>query len=476
MNIKQKEVSLLIVDDEEVIVKVFQRLAKSENLSHAVCRSGMEALDFISKYDVECVVLDINLPEYNGYEVLEHVKSVKPDIEVIIITGSSSIEDAVKALKMGAYDYLAKPFDSTELALATIKHAIEKHRLVKKVKNLQESRDLMDSYQGIIGRSKSMQEVYRIIQNISGATSSVLIQGESGTGKELVAKAIYQTSRRAANPFVVINCAAIPEGLLESELFGHVKGAFTGALYDKKGLFEEADGGTVFLDEIGEISPMIQVKLLRVLQNGEIKSVGSSQTKMVDVRVIAATNKELLSMTKEGTFREDLYYRLNVIGINLPPLRDRIDDIPLLCQHFLELFNEKTGKKIKTFPIDAMQALQSYKWVGNIRELENTIERCVVLASEDKISAKDLPPKILSNTFYIADEGNDDLSKFTYQDAKSKALHIFNKNYLSQILQQSKGNISLASDRAGMDRSNFKKIVKKYDIDITEFRSGLGES
>jgi len=466
----KKTTSLLIVDDEESIVKVFQRVAKNEKLSCAACKNGIEAMDYLSKHEVECVLLDINLPKYSGFEILEYIKSMQRNTEVILITGSGSVENAVKALKAGAYDYLTKPFDSLDKVTLTIRNAITKCRLVMKVKSLEESTEEMDSFEGIIGRSKPMQEIYRVIKNISIANSSVLIQGESGTGKELVAKAIHQTSKRKNHPFVVINCAAIPEGLLESELFGHAKGSFTGAYYDKKGLFEEGNHGTVFLDEIGEVPQSIQVKLLRVLQNGEIKPVGGNENKHVDVRIIAATNKELLEMTKVGTFREDLYYRLNVIGINMPSLKERAEDIPLLCQHFLKKYNEKTSKNITGFSIDSMQALQSYHWVGNVRELENTVERSVVLAAEDQIKAKDLPVKILSSTFYMLDDKEEDLTKFSYQDAKTRALHIFNKTYIKNILHQARGNISVASDRAGMDRSNFKKIVKKYDIDVNEFR------
>jgi two-component system, NtrC family, response regulator HydG len=308
--------------------------------------------------------------------------------------------------------------------------------------------------------------------NIASSASPVLILGESGTGKELVAKAIHRTSPRKEKAFVVINCSALTETLLESELFGHTKGSFTGAIQDKKGLFQEADQGTVFLDEIGEISPSVQVKLLRVLQDGDMRSIGANQSVNVDVRIIAATNRDLYQLVKKGIFREDLFYRLNVIGVHLPPLRDRIDDIPLLAYHFLKSLSKRMNKKLEQISIDAMQSLQEYRWTGNVRELENVIERAAVLCQGPTITAKDLPTKILGQTFYVSDSPKDsnDFSRLSYQEAKEKALYQFNRNYIRGLLQQTAGNISLASIKAGMDRSNFKKIIRKCDITVDEFR------
>jgi transcriptional regulator with PAS, ATPase and Fis domain len=288
----------------------------------------------------------------------------------------------------------------------------------------------------------------------------------------MVARAIHRTSPRAQETFKVINCSAIPSGLLESELFGHVKGSFTGAIYDKKGLFEEAHRGTIFLDEIGEVSPESQVKLLRVLQNGEYKRVGSSEISHADVRVIAATNKDLRSLIREGTFREDLYYRLHVIGIHLPPLKDRPEDIPLLAYHFLKKYRDKLKKDVREISVDAMQALQAYAWTGNVRELENIMERCVVLGTGPVVRAKDLPANVLSQTFYLDAKKEQDLSNYSYREAKVRALNFFNKTYICHLLKKTGGNITVASDCAGMDRSNFKKIIRKYDIDIKEFRRG----
>ncbi len=467
-----KTVALLAVDDEDVIIKLFERLARKEKLSFASAQNGYEALDFLTKNEVECVLLDINLPTYSGFQVLEFIKTTKKPTEVVLITGQGSVEHAVKALKMGAFDYLTKPFGDLEKIVSTIRHAIEKYRLVQRIQELQEPTLALDSFQGLMGRSHAMQEVYKVIQSIKFSSASVLIEGESGTGKEMVAQAIHRTSKRADKPFVVINCAAIPEGLLESELFGHIKGSFTGAISDKRGLFEEANGGTLFLDEIGEVSPAFQVKLLRVLQNGEFKRVGEGENRHTDVRIIAATNRDLKERIASGHFREDLYYRLHVIGLHLPPLRERKEDVPPLTYHFLEKYNRKMKRHIKEVSIDAMQALQNYTWVGNVRELENVLERCVVLIQNEMIQAKDLPGHILNKTFYLSEPDEVDWARFSYQEAKRRAISLFNKSYLRNLLKETGGNISVASNRAGLDRSNLKKIIKKYDIDVGEFRRG----
>jgi len=464
------QVDLLIVDDEESVVKLFERLARQEKYSYAVAQNGYEAINFLNKNQASVLILDIHLPGFTGFQILEYIKTNCPDTEAIVITGLAKIEDAVKALKLGAFDYLTKPFERLELVMSCLRQAWEKNSLKRKVKSLETEQPSLDAFEGLIGRSKPIQEIYKVIQNISASSSSVLILGESGTGKELVARAIHKTSPRRSKPFVVINCSAIAEGLMESELFGHVRGSFTGATQDKRGLFEEADGGTVFLDEIGEISPAIQVKLLRVLQEREVRRVGGGDMRKVDVRVIAATNRDLNELIKTGQFREDLFYRLNVIGINLPPLRDRNEDIPLLAYAFLNKYAERMNKKITEVSLDALQALQHYGWSGNVRELENVIERAVVLSEGPTIRTSDLPAKLLSTNFFLAHAEEYDLSQFAYKDAKKKALALFHKTYLSNLLEQAQGNITEASTKAGLDRSNFKKIIRKYDIDLKEFR------
>lgn len=325
---------------------------------------------------------------------------------------------------------------------------------------------------GLVGASPQMRKIFQLIENISHSSSNVLIQGESGTGKELVARAVHQKSPRANGPFVVINCSALAENLLESELFGHVKGSFTGAIRDKRGLFQAAADGTIFLDEIGEVSSPVQVKLLRVLQSGEVRPVGSLQDEHVDVRVIAATNRDLHEAMRQNRFREDLFYRLNVIGVVLPPLRDRKEDIPGLAYHFLKQYAERTGKAVTSIAVDAMQSLTDYRWVGNVRELENVIERAVVLATGETLVARDLPPRILREVFYEGEgqEGVYDLLKLPYREAKEKVLLQFNQQYIGGLLKRSEGNISVASQLAGMDRNNFKKIIKKFDINAATYK------
>jgi len=467
---KLRALDLLIVDDEPSVTKIFERLAKQEKLSFEIAKNGYEALDLLAKTETNLIVLDVCMPGLSGFQVLEYIHTNCPESETIVMTGKAKVEDAVKALKMGAFDFITKPFDNLEIVISCLKQALEKANLKRKIKSLESGKLRMEGFQGILGKSRIMQTIYETIQNVSASNSSILILGESGTGKELVARAIHQTSPRQSKPFVVINCSAIPEGLMESELFGHARGSFTGATHDKMGLFEEGNGGTVFLDEIGEIPPSIQVKLLRVLQEREIRRVGSSEVRHVDVRIISATHQDLPELIKKGTFREDLYYRLNVISINMPPVRERVEDIPLLAYHFLKKFNKKTGKSIEEISVDALHMLQGYPWFGNVRELENIIERCVVLTVGNKIGARDLPPKLVSKNFYLPSNQEEDLSVFSYQDAKEKALEIFNKNYLIHILKAAQGNISLASSKAGMDRSNFKKIIRKYDIDLSGFK------
>ncbi|MBI4237477.1 MAG: sigma-54-dependent Fis family transcriptional regulator [Deltaproteobacteria bacterium] len=466
-----KRTNLLIVDDDESLVKVFERVAKEEGWSVEVARSGTEAVECLNRQMVEVAVIDINLPGYSGMQLLEYIRANQHATEVIIITGVGTVETAVQAIKMGAYDYLTKPFEDITKVVMAIQKAMEKFHLMQKLRRFERQGSDKFVYEGIVGKSRKTQEVFQTIESVAATTSTVLILGESGTGKELVARAIHQRSKRSTRPFVIINCAALPEPLLESELFGHQRGSFTGAIAEKKGLFEEADGGTIFLDEIGEIPSSIQVKLLRALQEGEIRPVGGNQSRHIDVRLLAATNRELAQSVKEGKFREDLYYRLNVIQVTMPPLRDRPEDIPLLAYHFLQKYSKKMEKEVTKIAIDALQVMQNYQWVGNVRELENVIERAVVLVTGDTVTVRDLPPRILGESFYLAEEPvATDLSQFNYQEAKDRAMWAFNRAYLSNLLRQTNGNLSYAAQKAGMDRSNFKKIVKKFNIEVDEFR------
>jgi len=469
-----KGIQLLIIDDDPTVVKVFERLAKDHNWTYKVARDGATALEIFAKELIEVAVMDIMLPGMSGMQLLETVKTNKYATEVIMITGVGSVESAVQAIKIGAYDYLTKPFEDIEKVAILIEKARERFELVQKIRRLERRGTDRYQFEEMVGKSNKMQEVFQIIEAIAPTSATVLILGESGTGKELAARAVHRRSTRKDRPFVVINCAAIPETLLESELFGHRKGSFTGAISDKRGLFEEADMGTIFLDEIGEIPVQTQVKLLRVLQEGEIRAVGGNHTHKVDVRLIAATNKDLQQQVKLGKFREDLFYRLNVINIVMPALRDRMDDVPMLAYHFLKKHAAKLKKTIDKISVDALQALQNYSWVGNVRELENVVERASVLATEDTLHAQELPAAVLGESFYQEDsDGARDLAQFNYQEAKDRALLSFNRSYLANLLKQAHGNISIASEKAGMDRSNFKKIIRKYQVDVIEYkRSG----
>ncbi len=464
-------VNVLVVDDEASLVSALEKLLRRDHRTFAAVASAGEALEFASKSKIDVALVDVNLPDRSGIEVMERLRGGTSDTEVILMTGKGTVETAVSALKKGAYDYLTKPFDDVERVSQVIGKAIEKADLLRKIRELEVSGAGEDHFLDIVGKSLKMREVYQLIGRVAPSNSSVLVLGESGTGKELVARAIHYMSRRKDKPFVVINCAALPETLLESELFGYRKGAFTGAYADKKGLFEEADGGTIFLDEIGEITPAVQVKLLRVLQNGEIRRIGGSENSRVDVRVLAATNKDLHQQVKSKAFREDLFYRLNVITLTLPTLRDRKEDVALLAYHFLKKFNEKTGKKVERISMDTLQTLEEYRWPGNVRELENVLERAVVLAEGDTVTARELPPKLLGEFFYLPETRSEaDFIHLPYRSAKQKALNLFNRAYISNLLRQTSGNVSLASERAGMDRSNFKKIIKKCEINIREFK------
>jgi len=466
-----KNINLLVVDDDPSIIKVFEKLAKEEDWTYKIAKDGTKALEILNKYVVEVAVVDIKLPGYTGIQILEYTRKNNLSTEVIIITGVGTVETAVQAIKLGAYDYLTKPFEDINKVTIQVDKALERFQLMQKVRRLERHSPDKFVYEDIVGKSKKMQDVFDVIENISATSSTVLVMGESGTGKEMVANAVHRRSKRSKKPFVVINCSAIPETLLESELFGHKKGSFTGAISDKAGLFDEANGGTVFLDEIGEIPAAVQVKLLRVLQEGEVRPVGGNQSRRVDVRIIAATNKDLFKQVQENLFREDLYYRLNVITIMIPPLRDRPEDVPVLAYHFLKKNTDKVGKEITKISVDALQALQNYRWVGNVRELENVVERAVVLCATDSVQATDLPPRVLGESFYLSDEFSDaGFSQYPYQDAKDKALSSFNQSYITNLLRQARGNLSYAAEKAGMDRSNFKKIIKKYDIDINEYK------
>ncbi|MEQ1846079.1 MAG: sigma-54 dependent transcriptional regulator, partial [Nitrospira sp.] len=376
---------ILVVDDEQSLRDVLSIMLKRAGYAVTSAMDGEEAIELLNKEIFDLVITDLRMPKIDGMEVLKAVKSASPETVVLIITAFASADSAVEAMKQGAYDYLTKPFQVDEVQLI-IRNALEKRRLTTENMLLKREMASQSSFAQLVGQSEAMQKVFDVVRKVADSKSNVLICGESGTGKELVARAIHYNSARSVMPFVAVNCSAVPETLLESELFGHMKGSFTGAIANKAGLFEVADGGTIFLDEIGDTTPTIQVKLLRVIQEREFRRVGGNHDVKVDVRVVAATNKDLEKAVADGSFREDLYYRLDVIPIRLPPLRMRTGDIPLLVNHFLERFSKESGKPKPVISQEAMHVLLSHEWRGNVRELENLIERVVAFATAELVT------------------------------------------------------------------------------------------
>ncbi len=435
---------VLVVDDSPATLEVLERNLRSHGYWVTTAASVAAALEVLQSAPVDLVITDYKMPRASGIELVRHVRENLPDTEVMMITGYASVPGAVEAVKSGADEYLAKPFTDEEL-LGAVGRAIEKlaMRLAGRGRGVATPR----APQGLIGESDAMLEIYAATAKAAGTSATVLISGESGTGKELVARAIHYGSARASAPFVPVNCGAIPEGLLESELFGHTKGAFTGAHEARAGFFQTADRGTIFLDEIGETSLAMQVKLLRVIQDREVRMVGTTRTRPVDVRVIAATNKDLASQVRKGAFREDLFYRLNVIAIELPPLRDRGDDVLLLARHFLAKFADEFGRPAPRLSDDALRALRNYDWPGNVRELENVAQRLVVMVDRDVIDVPDLPS--LMRFSPSRPGGSADLSL-----AAAEADHV------RRVLAVTGGNKTRAAARLGIDRQTLREKLK----------------
>ncbi|NWF91523.1 MAG: sigma-54-dependent Fis family transcriptional regulator [Syntrophaceae bacterium] len=442
---------ILVVDDEAPVREMLRKgLSQMGGFSVEVAQSGSEAIEKIENEVFDLVLTDMKMPGMDGLELLKTIKGMRPDIMVILMTAYGSIETAVEAMRMGATDYVTKPIDLNELCIH-ISKAQKEHLLLRENLLLRMEVKKKFEFRNIIGKSRKMQEVFSLIEKVAPSTSTVMIYGASGTGKELVAKAIHYNSPRADKPFVPFNCGAIPETLVESELFGHTRGAFTGATQAKRGLFEAANGGTLFLDEISTILPSVQVKLLRVLQEKEVMRVGDTQRIKIDVRMIVATNEDLETNVRRGTFREDLFYRLHVFPIFLPPLKDRKEDIPLLAYHFLQHYAKENQKQINEISKEAMELLLDYHWPGNVRELENSIERAVVMADQDYLTPKDFPRNLKEGVSHLIRRGT----------IEHKSLDEVRDEYIKEILSQTGGNRRAAAEILKVSPRTIYRFIKK---------------
>jgi DNA-binding NtrC family response regulator len=450
---RPNDIHILIIDDEEAIRDSCSIVLKKEGYEVTTTEDGLNGLKVFEQGEFHAVLLDLKLPGLDGKEVLSKIKKRTPEIPVVIITGFASIESAVDTIKRGAFDYLAKPFNPKELR-AIVNKAIKSRELYSESLALQKAFQNEPTFGMIIGKSPSMEMVVDIVRRVSATESTVLVTGESGTGKEVLAKEIHNHSLRRNAPFVVVDCGTLVETLFESELFGHVKGSFTGAHETKHGRFEVADGGTIFLDEISNISMNIQAKLLRAIQEREITRIGSMKPIKVDVRIIAATNENLSECVKNGKFREDLFYRLSVVPLHIPPLRERKEDIPLFLEHFRQKYNLKAKKNIQSISPNVIKALMEYDWPGNIRELENTIERAVVLSQDDQIRMQDL--------FYQGIGASPAL--MPTRGGQYKKLDEVEKDYIKVVLQAQQGNRSKTAKILGIDRKTLLTKIKKYNL------------
>ncbi|MBW1751533.1 MAG: sigma-54-dependent Fis family transcriptional regulator [Deltaproteobacteria bacterium] len=442
-----KKMSIMVVDDEEIVRESFFHWFQKYGHMVETASSGFEALEKLEKYPFQVMFVDIKMPGMDGIELLEKVKQEYPDTIVIIITAYGSIESAVKAMRIGASDYLLKPFKPDQLSLV-MERILQQERLVSEYNYLKGRLEKITRFENIIGQSPAIEKVFNIIPEVAQSNSSILLVGETGTGKELVAKAIHAKSHRCHLPFIPINCGSIPDTLLQSELFGHQKGAFTGATHARKGFLEVVSGGTLFLDEVGEISPKMQVDLLRVLEEKKITSLGSREPVDIDFRLITATRQDLERGITDGTFREDFYYRINVIKIDIPPLRDRKEDIPILVEHFLEKYSHETTSQVDHVTPKALKLLKQYNWPGNVRELENAVERAVVLSK--------------TRTLGIEDFSFLQSSIATFSSPLS--LREMEKKYVQQLLEENNWNVSRTANILEINRVTLHKMIKRYKL------------
>jgi DNA-binding NtrC family response regulator len=458
---------ILIVDDEMDMLKLLKRSLEPDlNCQVETALSGEQALQLLERKIFDLILADIKMPGMDGLELLELIKRENPDITVLMMTGHGDIETAVEAMKSGAYDYITKPFDHDALVLR-LEKALERNRLLMENIRLQKECRESDVFQKLVGKSSKMQRVYETIQMVAKTDLTVLITGETGTGKDLAARAIHTLSNRRSEPFVAVNCPTVPEHILESELFGYKKGAFTHATQNKAGLFQAAHRGTIFLDEIGDISPTIQTKLLRVLQEKEIKPLGDTRTVEVDVRIISSTNRNLKEKIKKTEFRQDFFYRLNVLPLELPPLREHREDIPLIANHLLEKHNLKLEKSVNKISTELMEIFMQRTWEGNVRELENLIMQGILFSISDEITPRDVGfKKNIKNSGFTGRAFPD----AAYKDAKEQVLKQFNANFIGNLLTMNKGNVTQAARLCGLERQALQQIMRRYGIKAEPFR------
>jgi DNA-binding NtrC family response regulator len=454
---------VLVVDDEPDMCETCRKILTRQGHEIWIAERGEAGLQRLRETPIDLAIIDLRLPDMDGLEVLRQAKKINPDVIAIMITAHGTVDTAIEAVREGAFDYLLKPFSMAELEVTT-QRSLNHRRLMQENRELQGQLSSIKTFTGIVASSPQMQKVLDTIRRVATGDANILLHGESGTGKDLAARAIHEASRRSHRAFVPIDCAAMPENLLESEMFGYEKGAFTGAMNTKRGLLETAANGTVFMDEIGELPLTMQSKLLRVLQDHQFRRLGGTELLNTDFRLISATNRNLQEMVKDGGFREDLYYRLNVVTIELPPLRDRDSAIAPLAQHFLRHFVEKTGKEVKISNA-AMIVMEKYHWPGNVRELMNVIERAVSLTEFNQITPLDLPLSMLESV-----KGQVRAVEQSFRTAKRRAIEDFETRYLSEMLSETGGNVSEAARRCGMKRSAFQRLMARYSLQTLEFR------
>jgi DNA-binding NtrC family response regulator len=459
---------VLVADDKESMLSMLKNVL-SERFDVTTVNDGRRAIALALAGEFDVVLTDIRMPDVDGFEVLEAVKSARPEVEVVLMTAYGSVQKAVEAIKAGAYDYLAKPFEPDD-AVLTVERAIERKRLRKQTRDLKAALDVAQRFDQLVGRSALMQTIFALLQRAAATGATVLITGERGTGKKLVARAVHAKSSRGGQPFVAVNCGAIPESLMESELFGHVRDAFAGATSDRVGVLEEASGGTLLLDEIGALAMPVQVKLTRALQERSVRRIGEAKERTVDVRVIATTNVDLRRAVSDGCFREDLFYALNILHVQLPSLRERREDIPLLLAHFLDLHRARYASRVEGFTPEALEALVRYDWPGNVRELENAVERALAVVDATRVPMEALPSDIASSTGRARLSAT--LGSLSFREVIELARDRASREYLVVLMQEFGGNVTKAAERAGVERESLHRLLKRYGLKSNEFKPG----